>query len=164
MTTNEAVFTKDTQNKKLTVVRTFNAELARVWKAWTDSAILDQWWAPKPYRAVTKSMDFREGGHWQYAMTGPEDDKQWCREEFKTIDEGKRFTFENGFCDENGVRTHEMPIMDMEIIFDESNGATTVTTVISFEKPEDMEAILKMGFEQGFAMGLGNLEEYLANH
>ncbi|MDB5149731.1 MAG: hypothetical protein JWQ57_3751, partial [Mucilaginibacter sp.] len=62
MTNNEAVFTKDLQNKKINVVRTFNAPLNLVWQAWTESDILDQWWAPKPYRAETKLMDFREGG------------------------------------------------------------------------------------------------------
>jgi len=63
---NEASFEKDLKNKRLTVSRAFNAPLELVWKAWTESEILDQWWAPKPYRAETKSMDFRKGGMWAY--------------------------------------------------------------------------------------------------
>src|SRR6187549_1794628 len=102
MTKREAVFTKDLPNKKLSVVRTFDASLERVWKAWTDSEILDQWWAPKPYRAVTKKMDFREGGFWLYAMTGPEGDKQWCIENFKTIVLLQLITNAVSFCDEEG--------------------------------------------------------------
>ena len=72
MTTNETVFNKDLPNKKLTVLREFNAPPDLVWEAWTDSEILDQWWAPKPYRAATQKMDFREGGIWLYDMLGPE--------------------------------------------------------------------------------------------
>jgi uncharacterized protein YndB with AHSA1/START domain len=54
MTKRETVFSKDLQNKKLTVVREFDAPLERVWEAWTKSEILDQWWAPKPYKTETK--------------------------------------------------------------------------------------------------------------
>ena len=38
--------TKDVANKRLVVVREFDAPLEKVWHAWTDSHLLDQWWAP----------------------------------------------------------------------------------------------------------------------
>jgi uncharacterized protein YndB with AHSA1/START domain len=60
MTKNETVFSKDLEKGNLTVVRAFDAPLEKVWKAWTTGGILDQWWAPKPYKAETKTMDFRE--------------------------------------------------------------------------------------------------------
>ena len=53
---------KDLPNKKITVTRHFNAPLDQVWKAWTESELLDQWWAPKPFKAETKFMDFKVGG------------------------------------------------------------------------------------------------------
>jgi len=37
-----------------------------------------------------------------------------------------------------------------------------VRVEISFAKEADMQAIIGMGFEEGFKMGLGNLDEYLA--
>lgn len=37
----ELVFNKDFDNKKITIERDFDAPLSHVWKAWTDSAILD---------------------------------------------------------------------------------------------------------------------------
>jgi uncharacterized protein YndB with AHSA1/START domain len=39
---------KDLDNKKMTITRGFNAPVADVWRAWTKSELLDQWWAPKP--------------------------------------------------------------------------------------------------------------------
>ncbi len=35
------------------ITREFSASQAEVWKAWTESHLLDQWWAPKPWKAVT---------------------------------------------------------------------------------------------------------------
>lgn len=90
MTKNETIFSKDLPNKKLTVVRAFDAPLDLVWKAWTESEMLDQWWAPKPYRAETKTMDFREGGFLLYRMVGPDEDTSWCKENFKTINLHKK--------------------------------------------------------------------------
>ncbi|MHB1279027.1 MAG: SRPBCC family protein, partial [Bacteroidia bacterium] len=78
-------FLVDKENKKIRVERSFNAPLDLVWAAWTEPEILDQWWAPKPWRAETKSMDFRVGGRWLYCMAGPEGERHWCLFDYKTI-------------------------------------------------------------------------------
>ena len=41
--TKETIYTKDPSNKKLKVVREFDAPLNKVWNAWTKSELLDQW-------------------------------------------------------------------------------------------------------------------------
>ena len=68
----KTIYAKDLPNKKMFVTREFAGTLEDVWEAWTDSNILDQWWAPKPWKAKTKTMDFREGGFWLYSMIGPD--------------------------------------------------------------------------------------------
>jgi len=50
------------ENNTIQVNREFAANLDLVWAAWTEADILDQWWAPKPYMTITKSLDLREGG------------------------------------------------------------------------------------------------------
>lgn len=72
-------FTVDKENKTIHVARRFDAEVPLVWQAWTTPELLDQWWGPEPWRAETKSMDFRVGGHWLYAMVGPEGEKHWSK-------------------------------------------------------------------------------------
>jgi len=162
MTTNEAVFTKDIANKKITVVRAFNAPLQRVWDAWTQSDILDQWWAPKPWKAGTKSMDFREGGRWFYYMEGPDGERHYCQFHYKEIVPQKYYSGSDNFCDENGNPNTEFPSIEWKVEFEGHGEKTVVTSILTFSKPEDMDAILTMGFEEGFKMGLGNLDEYLA--
>jgi uncharacterized protein YndB with AHSA1/START domain len=55
---------KDFKEKSILVSREFNAPLETVWKAFTESELVEKWWAPKPWRAETKKMDFSNGGHW----------------------------------------------------------------------------------------------------
>lgn len=160
-TKSQTVFTKDQANKKLTVVRSFDASLQQVWDAWTKSEILDQWWAPKPYRAVTKTMDFREGGFWQYAMTGPEGDVQWCKEVFKTIEPQQRIINEVSFCDEQGKTNTAFPVMYWKKEFNQDGDHTNVKIEITYDSATDMATILKMGFQEGFTAGLDNLDEVL---
>ncbi|SFF02382.1 PhnB protein [Chitinophaga sp. CF118] len=162
MTNREAVFTKDLQKRKLTVVRSFGAQLDHVWKAWTESEILDQWWAPKPYRAETKTMDFREGGFWLYCMVGPEGDRTWCRVDYKTIELLKTITSTDRFCDENGNENRDFPAMDWRKEFSQTGDDTTVKVEVTFAKDSDMETIIKMGFQEGFTAGLSNLDHYLS--
>jgi len=162
MSNKQTTISKDAANKKIIVVREFDAPLEEVWKAWTDSNIMDQWWAPKPYSAKTKKMDFREGGHWLYSMIGPDGSESFCRADFKTIDQSKSFTADDAFCDENGNITHDIPGMHWRNNFSATDTGTKVTVEITFANEGDMEKIIEMGFEAGFTAAHGNLDELLA--
>ncbi len=162
MNINQTKIEKHPSGTKLIVTRTFNATVEKVWRAWTESALLDQWWAPKPWKAQTKEMHFTEGGHWLYAMVSPEGDKHWCRADYKTIDTQKSYTAADAFCDENGVPSGDFPSMHWFNQFAGADGATDVTIEITFDSPESLEKIVAMGFKEGFTMAHGNLDEVLA--
>ncbi|MFL9483664.1 SRPBCC domain-containing protein [Chitinophagaceae bacterium LWZ2-11] len=164
MTKNETVFSKDLQNKKLTVVRAFEAPVQQVWEAWTTAEMLDQWWAPKPYKAETKTMDFREGGLWLYCMVGPQDFKAWSRVDYKTIEPNKSITSTAAFCDEAGNKNQDTPYSYWKKAFSPKGDDTTVTVEITFDKEEDLEHLIKMGFQEGFTAGLSNLDHYISTH
>ncbi|MBB6131271.1 SRPBCC family protein [Mucilaginibacter lappiensis] len=153
--------TKDVANKKIHVTREFAAPLEKVWKAWTDVSVLEQWWAPKPWKAVSKSYDFSEGGFWLYCMTGPNGEAAWCRVNFKTIVPQQSFTSTALFCDENGVVNPDFPAMHWLVTFQAVGAVTRVVAELTFDNEADLEKIVAMGFEAGFTMALGNLDELL---
>ena len=162
MATKETVFTKDQANKKIKVVREFDAPLTQVWKAWTESELLDQWWAPKPWKANTQSMDFREGGKWLYYMEGPDGARHYCRADYDAIAPNKSYKGQDAFCDENGNINTEFPRMQWYVVFNSAGNATKVEVEITFATEADMETIIEMGFKEGFAAAHGNLDELLA--
>ncbi|MBW4888548.1 SRPBCC domain-containing protein [Mucilaginibacter sp. HMF5004] len=155
-------FEKDPNGKKMIVTRDFNAPLADVWSAWTESELLDQWWAPRPWKAITQTMDFKNGGSWLYAMTGPDGEKHLNRVDFKTIEPPKHFTATSFFVDESGNPIESFQPMHWDNHFSETASGTQVVCHISFETTEGLEQIIQMGFEGGFNMGLSNLDELLA--
>jgi len=153
-------FSIDRENKEIHVQREFVASLKLIWDAWTKPEMLDEWWAPKPYKTRTKSMDFRVGGSWIYSMVSPEN-TQWCKIEFKKIEVRKSFVVLNGFCNEDGVINPESPLMEWNNSFSERGGITLLDVVIRFENISDLEKIVAWGFKEGFTKALGNLDEYL---
>lgn len=154
-------FTVDRENKKIRVEREFAAPLAKVWAAWTDDKILDQWWAPKPWRTETKSMNFTVGGYWLYAMVGPDGTRHWARVDYQAIDPMKYYTAQDAFCDETGEVNTSFPINVWRNEFITSGESTLVHVTLSFDELSDLEKIIEMGFKEGFTMAMGNLDELL---
>lgn len=154
-------FKVDRQRNKVRVKREFNAPVSRVWDAFTRSDLLDEWWAPKPWKARTKSMEFREGGHWLYAMIGPDGSEQWCRADFKSIQPEKLFSAMDAFCDIDGNIDTTFPSPVWNVKFNTNGSSTIVDIEISFENPEDLQKYIESGFQEGFSAALENLDELL---
>jgi uncharacterized protein YndB with AHSA1/START domain len=151
-------FSVDKENKKIRVERDFEAPLGIVWAAWTESHLLDQWWAPKPWQAKTKKMDFTEGGYWLYAMIGPDGSKMWSKADYKSIIPLRTFSGKDSFCDEEGNIDDKFPTSFWTVDFLEKTGSTKLYIEITFNEFADLEKYIEMGFKEGFTAALENLD------
>ncbi len=156
-------FSVDKENKKIAVKREFAATVAKVWNAWTTPELLEQWWAPKPWQAKSKHMDFVEGGYWLYAMVGPEGEEHWARADYKKIIPQTEFIGLDAFCDSEGVINPSFPQNTWNVRFSSQENTTLVEVTMTFDKLEDLEATIQMGFKEGFTMALENLDTVLNN-
>jgi PhnB protein len=153
-------FIVNKENSTLNIKREFNATLELVWEAWTNPEILDQWWAPKPYKTATKSMEFKVGGFWLYAMISPQNEKHWCRADYQNIDTFKNFSGLDAFCDENGEVTDAFPRSLWQNEFIANGEKTLVKIIIKYSNLKDLEKIIELGFKEGFTMAMDNLDQY----
>ena len=160
ITTTEVKVDKDLANKRITISKHFNVKPEAVWQAWTKKEILDQWWAPKPWRAETKKLEFKEGGSWQYAMIGPKNERSDGKFTYTKIIAPKSFEGTDSFTDEKGFVNENLPQVNWRCEFRTSGAGTDVKVTLTAKAIPDLEKLLEMGFEEGFKMGLGNLEEY----
>lgn len=156
----EMEFSVNKENKTITVKKAFDATLPLVWKAYSDSEILDKWWAPKPWKARTKSMDFRPVGHWLYAMVGPKGEEHWAIANYITVEHQKRFTVEDAFTDSDGNIKMDMPQSKWDTNFSSIEDGTLVTFHIIFPDIAQLEATIEMGFKEGFTIAARGLDEY----
>ncbi|UXX78678.1 SRPBCC domain-containing protein [Reichenbachiella carrageenanivorans] len=156
---NKTSFTSD--KNKLTVIRTFDAAIDLVWRAWTEPELLDLWWAPKPWKSVTKSMDFKENGQRLYAMVGPEGEEHKCITTYKTISRHHHFTGEDAFADQEWGINEDFPVAQFQNQFEDESDHTVVTIVSEYASEEHLQQVVEMGMKEGLSMAFDNLDEYI---
>lgn len=154
-------FIADKQKNTLTVRREFAAKRQLVWDCHTKSELLEKWFAPKPFTAKTKSMEFKEGGHWIYAMVDPDGKEYWGRTEYTKINPIDYYQTKDAFADENGNANPELPTARWDVTFSDKDSHTVVETIVSYQSLQDLETTLNMGMEEGLASTLENLDELL---
>jgi uncharacterized protein YndB with AHSA1/START domain len=161
MSTNKTEVIKNFKEKTIIVSREFDAPIEKVWQAYTDSSLLDQWWGPSPWRAETKRMNFKPGGYWLYAMVGPGGERHWARMNYIAIDHLKGYDIEDVFCDEDGNLNTDLPVSRGRMSFVKTVNGTRVDFKMIYASETDVQKIVEMGFEQGITVCLDQLEELL---
>lgn len=154
-------FLADKEKNTLTIRREFRANRQLVWDAYTKSELLDEWFAPKPLSAKTKLMDFREGGHWHYAMIEPNGTAHWGITKFleiKPIDYYKTF---DAFCNEAGELNTQLPGAHWIVRFTDKGAHALVETIVTYSSLEDLETIIQMGMKEGLTSTLERLDDLL---
>lgn len=84
------------------ITRVFAAPRPLVWRAWTDPAMLVQWFGPKGCHATLLAMDLRPGGYQHSRMEMPGGKVIWGKYLYRTIEEPSQLVWEHSFADEHG--------------------------------------------------------------
>jgi uncharacterized protein YndB with AHSA1/START domain len=138
----------------------FDADISLVWDAITKPELLDQWYAPAPWKSRTKHMNFEVGGRRFYAMVSPEGQEMWAVQKYTSISPKTNFQFYNAFADKD--ENLQLPGSEWDLNFTEQKDSTKVNIAIYNESLERMERMIAMGFKEGFTATLGNLKNLLA--
>ena len=91
--------------KDLSVTRTFDATIEKVWKQWSESENVRRWWGPKGFTSPLAKIDFREGGMSLVCMRAPKEFggmdmyNTWS---YKKIVPHERIEFVLNFSDKDG--------------------------------------------------------------
>jgi uncharacterized protein YndB with AHSA1/START domain len=153
---------KDPDNRTMTITAEFAAPVERVWQIWADPRQLERWWGPPTYPATVVDHDLSEGGGVNYFMTGPEGDKHagWWR--VSAVVPPRRLEFEDGFADEAGKPSSDMPVTVICVTLDDRDGGGTRMEITStFATVEAMQQLLAMGMDEGMKAAMGQIDEIL---
>ena len=156
-------FIADKEKNTITVRREFAAKRQLVWDCHTKSELLGKWFAPKPFTTKTKSMQFKEGGHWIYAMVDPDGKEYWGRTEYVKIRPIVSYQTKDAFADENGNINPDLPTAMWDVTFSDIGNHTLVQTLVKYHSLEALETVLNMGMQEGLASTLEKLDELLVS-
>ncbi len=153
--------TPDTEQLTFTLVAELAAPPERVWQLWTDPRQLERWWGPPGWPATFTEHDVAVDGSSRYFMTGPNGEKAhgWWR--VLAVDEPRSLEFEDGFSDESGAPSPDMPVIRARVELAEAAGGTRMTVVSRFATEEQMAQLGEMGMFEGMSEAIGQIDELL---
>ena len=161
-TTLQFDFIVDKQQNTITVKKEFAAGRQLVWDYHTKAELLEQWFAPKPFKAKSKSMDFREGGHWLYAMIDPDGKEFLARMDYTEVKPISGYKLFDAFCDDKGNVNPDLPRASWAATFkDQGKENTLVETVVKYNSLAELETVIQMGMKEGLTMCIEQLDEIL---
>jgi uncharacterized protein YndB with AHSA1/START domain len=139
------------------ITRRYDAPARLLFEAWSKPEHLMKWFGPKGWPVTMCEVDFRTGGRFRMAMTGPSGIQDTpFGGQYLEIAPNKKLVFDNGF-ERPGA-----PKMIMTVTFEESGGRTTLTVDTLFESVAMKKEYLGLGFEQGLGSGLDQLADVVA--
>src|SRR5665213_745715 len=118
---------------ELVITRIINAPRELVFKAFTESERLAQWWGPKGSEIKVSKLELRPGGIFLYNMPTPDGHFMWGKFVYREIISPERIIFISSFSDENGntirapfSETFPLEVMNTLTLIEE-NGKTHLT-------------------------------------
>ena len=79
--------------RRINIIRVFNAPRRVVFKAWTEPEQLAQWWGPRGFTNPLCEVDARPGGAIRIIMRAPDGVSHEMRGTFREISEPERLVF-----------------------------------------------------------------------
>ena len=136
------------EDRDLILTRLFNAPPEKVFNAWTQPALLKQWFAPMPWTTARAELDVRVGGASLIVMRSPEGKEFPGHGVYLEVVKNSRLVFTDAFT--KAWMPSDKPFMLVELTFEVQAGLTKYTALIRHWSVSDREAHEKMGFHQGW--------------
>jgi uncharacterized protein YndB with AHSA1/START domain len=143
----------------LTISRVIRAQRARVWRAWTEPALLERWWIPAPLTTRVVALDVRPGGGFVTQMS--EDGTTFTPHTdtvFLVVEDEQRLVFTNAVTSAWRPARPEPVSMTAEITFADHPDGTAYQAVVRHGDPGQRQLHEDLGFFDGW----GTVTEALA--
>lgn len=136
-------------DRELVLTRVFNASREKVYRAWTEPALLKQWFAPKPWSTPHAEMDVRAGGASLVVMRSPEGQDMPCPGLYLEVVKNERIVLTDAFV--NAWEPSGKAFMVLTVTFEDAGpGKTRYTARVQHWSVADRIAHEKMGFHEGW--------------
>lgn len=146
-----------TNDRTLILERTIKASRQKVWRCWTESDLLKQWYCPKPWSVSHAELDVRAGGINLVVMQGPDGQQMSVPGVYLDVEPGTRLVFTDAF--ERAWVPSAKAFMVADItLSDTPEGHTQYTARVLHWSVADREAHQKMGFHVGWGIAADQLE------
>ena len=148
---------ESTADRESVITRVFDAPARLLFEAYSKPEHVRKWFGPVGWPITLCEIDFRKGGRFRFAMTGPSGKQNTpFGGEYLEIVPNRKIVFDNGFEAPGAEK------MIMTVTFDEKDGKTTLTLHTLFASVAMKKAHVGAGIEEGIASGYDQLADVVA--
>jgi uncharacterized protein YbaA (DUF1428 family)/uncharacterized protein YndB with AHSA1/START domain len=138
----------DPTGHELEITRLIPIAREKLWRCWTEPALLKQWFCPKPWGVTTAELDVRPGGSSHIVMRGPNGETHDADGVYLEVSPNRRLVFTDAYT--RDWMPSGKPFMTGIVTFDDEKGQTRYTARVRHWTKEDREAHEQMGFDPGW--------------
>ncbi|WP_411823643.1 SRPBCC family protein [Leptospira sp. 'Mane'] len=146
------------QDNRVVYNRYFDVPIDLAFEVWSSHEHLSEWWGPDGFTLTTKSMDFSNGGIWDFIMHGPDGHDYKNKIQFTDIKK-PHYIYYKHLGDGEGAKDVDFL---SKIIFEEAGEGTNLIMEQIFPSKEELERVNeKYGAIEGGKQHIANLGKYL---
>lgn len=146
---------------ELRLTRLMDVSPDKLFRCWTEPALMKQWFAPKPYTTPVAEVDLRPGGASRIVMQSPEGQDIPRPGQYLEIVPNRRIVATDAFTGD-WLPSDGKPFMTMVLTFEPEGGPnsdkTRYTAVVRHWSEDDKKKHEEMGFHQGWGQCADQLE------
>ena len=148
----------------LVLERTLPVAPDRVWAAWTDPALLVQWFTPAPWKTVSADLDVRPGGRCVTTMESPEGEQFPNVGCYLQVEPGSLLVFTSAMVEgfRPVVAGDGMPFTGRVEITAAADGGTHYRAIAMHADKAGVEQHVEMGFHEGWGAATDQLVALLS--
>lgn len=141
-------------DRELLIKQTFNVPASILFEAHSKPEYVSRWFGPKGFPLTLCEMDFRIGGRFRFAMSGPDGvQQQPFGGTYLDIRPNEKIVYDNGFEAPGAEK------MIITVTFDEADGNTELTIHTLFASVAMKKQHVGFGYEFGVRSGFDQLAE-----
>lgn len=135
-------------DRELVLSRLIDAPRGKLYRAWTEPALLKQWFAPVPFTTPRAELDVRPGGASLIVMKSPDGQEMPNRGVYLEVVKNEKLVFTNAYT--KAWEPSDKPFSTVILTFEDEGGKTRYTARVRHWTIEDRETHEKMGFHKGW--------------
>jgi uncharacterized protein YndB with AHSA1/START domain len=141
--------------RELVLTRLIDVPRHKLFRCWTEPALIVQWFTPPPWKTVKAETDVRPGGTSRIVMQGPDGTQMPNVGVYLEVVPNERLVFTDAYT---GVwQPSAKPFFTCVLTFEDEGGQTRYTARARHWSAEDCEQHDKMGFHVGWGIATEQL-------
>ena len=142
----------------LILKRNLKAPRAIIWRCWTEPALLQQWFCPKPWYVADSVIDLRSGGQFDCTMCGPDGERFLNQGLILEVMAQEKLVFTDLMM--KGWRPTASGMFTAVVTFADLPGGGTHYTALAMHRTlADRDRHAEMGFESGWGAAAVQLDD-----